>query len=131
MQRDSKDPDEEGRLIGLAQLPEISAELEEQYKAYLKVLGKLSPDLVSDKRKREDMYNAIVTEALTAKLSTYPTTIGRDQLLLGKSNLSARHHMAVTVRLGEKHLLEEGLSLISRSLDSNTDTSRNYKKVKK
>lgn len=130
MERDSKDPDEEGRLLQPAQLLEISAEFEEQYKAYYRALKKLSPDLTSDKRKREDIYKVIVAEALTTKLSLYPTTIEQDRLLLARTDISDRHRMAMQVRLGEKLLLEEGLSLISNSAEEDIDSEVITKKRK-
>ena len=130
MERNSSHPDDEGQLTGLVQFLEISAELEQQYKAYLEEIKDLSPGLFSDKRKREDMYNDIVGELLATKLSSYPTTIQEDLALLSRSALSARYRMAIQVRLGEKLLVEEGLNLIYGSPNDDNDASKSYKKLK-
>ena len=75
IERDSGDPDSEGQLTYSAQLREVSPELEEQVKAVFKGIKKQKPELFSEKRKRVDDYQAIVSKALTAKLGMYPTTM--------------------------------------------------------
>lgn len=112
IERDSGEPDSEGRLVYPAQLREISPELDEQLKTLLKALKKSRPEVFADKRKREDICNAAVLQALKAKLGQYPTTAQEDEALLKKEGLSKRNSMAVEVRLGEKILLQEGIDLI-------------------
>jgi len=77
-----------------------------------KGIKKQKPALFSEKRKRVDDYQAIVSKALTAKLGTYPTTMEEDETLLKGNDLAKRHRMAITVRLGEKRLLHEALALL-------------------
>ncbi|KAI4653274.1 hypothetical protein J4E93_001036 [Alternaria ventricosa] len=122
VERDSGDPDSEGQLTYSAQLREVSVELEEQVKAVFKGIKKQKPELFSEKRKRVDDYQAIVSKALTAKLGTYPTTMEEDETLLKRDDLAKRHRMAITVRLGEKRLLHEALALLQRGDTDNVAT---------
>ncbi|KAL2754768.1 hypothetical protein ACRALDRAFT_1057585 [Sodiomyces alcalophilus JCM 7366] len=131
IERDSGDPDSEGRLTETPVLREISSELDEQIKAFLKVLKKMNPGSIPDKRKRDDIRNAVVAKALHARLAQYPTTSQEDQALLARDDLAHRHRMAVQVRLGEKLLLQEAISLLpsqTQGLDSETGTQGASKK---
>jgi SET domain-containing protein 6 len=111
IERDSGEPDSEGRLTYPAELQEISQELDEQLKAFLKALKKSDPFIFADKRKRDEICNAATAQALTAKLEQYPTSVEEDEALLKQTNLAKRHRMAVEVRLGEKMLLREVIAL--------------------
>ncbi|KAF2823201.1 SET domain-containing protein RMS1 [Ophiobolus disseminans] len=115
IERDSGEPDGEGRLTYTAELREISPELEEQLKTFLKALKKARPDSFADKRKRGEICIAAITQALTAKLEQYPTSAQEDEALLKKGDLSKRHRMAIEVRLGEKKLLQEGVALMQQT----------------
>ncbi|KAF6824787.1 set domain protein [Colletotrichum plurivorum] len=110
LERDSGEPDSEGRLNTPAVVREISAELEEQLKAVLKAIKKANGDLIPDKRKRDEVYQAVVVKALQKILGQYPTSIQEDEALLASGNLAPRQKMAVEVRLGEKKLLREALA---------------------
>jgi SET domain-containing protein 6 len=79
VERDSGEPDSEGRLVYPAKLHEISPELDEQLKTLFKLLKKTKPDAFANKRKREDACNAAILQALTAKLGQYPTTAQEGQ----------------------------------------------------
>jgi SET domain-containing protein 6 len=83
----------------------------------LKALKKSNPGLIAEKRKREDIFNAVVTKALAAKLALYPTSINDDERLLKVGSLEKRHRMAIEVRLGEKRLLHEALALLQGGQD--------------
>ena len=108
IERDSGEPSSYGTLTHPAVLREISLELEEQLKTFLKLLKKRDA-----KRKRSDfVYNTILEKVLKARLAQYPTSIEHDQGLLSRDDLGKRHRMAVEVRLGEKHLLQEALALV-------------------
>jgi SET domain-containing protein 6 len=111
IERDSGEPDSEGRLTYPAELREISQELDEQLKAFVKALKKSDPSISADKRKRDGICNAATAQALTAKLEQYPTSVEEDEALLKQTNLAKRHRMAVEVRLGEKMLLREVIAL--------------------
>ena len=87
-----------------------------------KGIKKQKPELFSEKRKRVDDYQAIVSKALTAKLATYPTTMEEDETLLNNNDLAKRYRMAITVRLGEKRLLHEALALLQRDDADNVAT---------
>ena len=94
-----------------------------------KGIKKQKPELFSDKRKRVDDYQAIVSKALTAKLGTYPTTMEEDETLLKGDDLAKRHRMAIVVRLGEKRLLHEALTLLQRD-DADSVATQVGKKTK-
>lgn len=83
----------------------------------LKLLKQNYPKLVAEKRKRGDMFNTVVTKALTAKLAQYPTSMEEDEKLLESGNLEKRRRMAVEVRVGEKRLLQEALALLQGGQD--------------
>jgi len=89
-------------------------------KAIFKGIKKQKPELFSEKRKRVDDYQAIVSKARTAKLGTYPTSMEEDETLLKGGDLAKRHRMAITVRLGEKRLLHEALALLQRGDEEDT-----------
>jgi SET domain-containing protein 6 len=122
----------EGRLVYPATLREISPELDEQLKDFLKALKKSKPDAFADKRKREDICNAAISQALTTKLKQYPTSAQEDEALLKTEDLSRRHRMAIEVRLGEKILLQEAAALMQESAVANEEPSgeRAAKKAK-
>ncbi|KAF1842277.1 SET domain-containing protein RMS1 [Cucurbitaria berberidis CBS 394.84] len=121
IERDSGEPSSEGRLTYPAELLEISPVLEDQMTAVLKEIKKLRPGFIPDKRKRDEVYDTIITTALKAKFGQYPTTLEEDEALLQQGDLSKRHRMAVSVRLGEKHLLREGLALRSKGAGAPPD----------
>ncbi|OLN88998.1 Ribosomal lysine N-methyltransferase 4 [Colletotrichum chlorophyti] len=109
LERESGEPDSEGRLTTPAKVQEISAELDEQLKGVLKAIKKVKGDLIPDKRKRDEIYDRVVTLALQRLLAQYPTTAEEDEILLASGHLTPRQKMAVEVRLGEKRLLKEAL----------------------
>ncbi|KAG9189920.1 N-lysine methyltransferase SETD6 [Alternaria panax] len=112
IERDSGEPNSEGQLTYSAQLRAISPELEEQLKVVLKALKKHNPKHNPEKRKREDIFNTVITKALTAKMARYPTSIEEDNKLLKGNDLEKRRRMAIEVRLGEKKLLHEAIALL-------------------
>ncbi|KAL0780274.1 hypothetical protein CaCOL14_004758 [Colletotrichum acutatum] len=115
LERDSGEPDSEGRLSTPAKVQEVSAELEEQLKGILKLLKKMNADLIPDKRKRDEIYQHVVVSTLQKLLAQYPTTAEEDEGLLASSSLAPRQRMAVEVRLGEKRLLKEALQVVGTS----------------
>ncbi|TEA12438.1 Ribosomal lysine N-methyltransferase 4 [Colletotrichum sidae] len=112
LERDSGEPDSEGRLTAPAAVRELPAELEEQLKAVLKAIKKVKGDLIPDKRKRDEVYRAVVVASLQKVLGRYKTSIPDDEALLAGGGLPTRRRMAVEVRLGEKRLLKEVLDFL-------------------
>ncbi|KAH7073268.1 SET domain-containing protein RMS1 [Paraphoma chrysanthemicola] len=112
IERDSGDPDSEGRLTYEPKLREISTDLNEQLAGTLKALKRWKPDAFLGKRQRDEICNVIIKEALMAKLKQYPTTIQEDEGLLKGGGATKRQNMAIEVRLGEKLLLQEALALL-------------------
>lgn len=87
-------------------------ELEEELKEAVKAVKKHKPEVVADKKIRDVIVNAVITQVLSDKLEEYPTSIREDRALLKKSDIGIRHRMAVEVRLGEKILIEEALDML-------------------
>lgn len=116
IERDSGAPNEEGRLVESAKMDEFP-ELEEDLKDALKIVKKHKPELVTDKKKRDEIVNAVITRVLTDKLAGYSTSIRDDRALLKKPDLTNRHRMAIEVRLGEKVLLEEALAMLRARME--------------
>lgn len=96
-------------------------ELEEELKEALKLVKKQKPNLVTDKRKRDEIANAVLTQVLSEKLAEYPTSVQDDRELLEKKDLKSRHRMAIEVRLGEKVLLEEALAMLKERSAAQVD----------
>lgn len=111
-----------------AKISEVSLELEEQFDSYLKVLRKIQPNTLSDKRKRSQLFDSVLENVLLAKLASYPTSVEEDEQALTQAHLSTRRRMAVQVRLGEKRLLEEVLALIRSKACSKTITGESTQK---
>ncbi|CAI0648648.1 unnamed protein product [Colletotrichum noveboracense] len=109
LERESGEPDSEGQFRTVAEVREISAELEEQLKAVLKAIKKINGDLIPDKRKRDEVFHAVIVSTLQKILSQYPTSTQEDEALLSTGDLTTRQRMAIQVRLGEKKLLQEAL----------------------
>ncbi|KAI8258292.1 Ribosomal lysine N-methyltransferase 4 [Colletotrichum sp. SAR 10_98] len=109
LERESGEPDSEGQIRTVAEVREISAELEEQLKAVLKAIKKINGDLIPDKRKRDEVFHAVIVSTLQKILSQYPTSTQEDEALLSTGDLTTRQRMAIQVRLGEKKLLQEAL----------------------
>ncbi|PNY28969.1 Ribosomal lysine N-methyltransferase 4 [Tolypocladium capitatum] len=116
LERESGEPNFDGTFTGPASVAEIPADLQEQLKTFLKALQKIDGGLVPDKRKRDDLQRAILTDTILAIELRYTTSISADHGLL-QQTLSQRHRMAVQVRLGEKRLLEEAKVCLSVSAD--------------
>lgn len=111
IERDAGAPNEEGRLLDPPTLTEFP-ELEEELKDALKLVKKAHPKLVADKRKRDELSNAVLARVLAEKLAEYPTSVAQDRELLRKGDVKGRARMAVEVRLGEKVLLEEAIAMV-------------------
>jgi SET domain-containing protein 6 len=121
IERDSGEPDSEGRLVYDAKFGESSLELlNVQLKEFLRTLPKSH---LYDKRKRNHICHAAISQALTTKLAQYPTSAQEDEALLQTGDLSKRHHMAVEVRLGEKILLQEAIAFMQESVIANEEPS--------
>jgi SET domain-containing protein 6 len=132
IERDSGVPDEQGRLTYPAKLREVSQELEEQIKDFLKVAKRVNASLIPEKRKRDILCDTVIVEALEKKLAQYPTTVLEDVALLKKADLSKRYRMAIEVRLGEKRLLQEAIALVRSTGEeqSEEDEDRTAKRIK-
>ncbi|KAL6897728.1 UV-endonuclease UvdE domain-containing protein [Trichoderma evansii] len=113
LERESDEPNPDGTFANPAKFSEIPEDLREQLKSMLKAIRKVDPSCIVDKRKRDEIQHTVLIKALDAFTSQYPTTIIEDELLLSGSDLSERRKAAVTVRLGEKRLLQEARVYLS------------------
>lgn len=131
IERDSGAPNEEGRLVEEAKMNDFP-ELEEELKDALKVIKKHRPDVITHKKQRDGIVNAVIIAVLTNKLAEYPTSIREDRAMLKKSDITNRTRMAIEMRLGEKILLEEALTMLKARNDAGTEEGeqRPAKKMK-
>ncbi|KND92016.1 Ribosomal lysine N-methyltransferase 4, partial [Tolypocladium ophioglossoides CBS 100239] len=131
LERESGEPSSDRTFAGPASVAEIPADLHEQLKTFLKTLQKIEGGLIPDKRKRDDLQQAILADSILAIELQYTTSVSADHQIL-QQNLSRRHRMAVQVRLGEKRLLEEAKACLSVSGDDASDgPSEPSKKTKR
>lgn len=96
-------------------------DLQEQLKSFLKGIKKAQPENIPDKRKRDEIHQAVLTKTLEALAARYPTSISEDQILLNGQNLGQRARMATVVRLGEKKLLQEAIAASSEDVEMTMD----------
>ncbi|KAM4066374.1 SET domain-containing protein [Hirsutella rhossiliensis] len=115
LEREAGEPNSDGTLAGAASLNDMSAELQDQLRMFLKALQEIDDKLVQGKRSRQEALQLILLRSILTIESQYPTTIAEDELLLHRDGLGLRNRMAVRVRLGEKKLLEEAKGLLSIS----------------
>ncbi|PKK51727.1 hypothetical protein CI102_4258 [Trichoderma harzianum] len=113
LDRESNEPNPDGTFTGSARFSEIPEDLREQLKLLLKAIRKADPSSVVDKRKRDEIQHSVLFKALDALESQYPTTVLDDERILSGSGISERHRAAVTVRLGEKRLIQEAKLYLS------------------
>ncbi|KAK1253285.1 hypothetical protein MKX07_001362 [Trichoderma sp. CBMAI-0711] len=107
LERETEEPNPDGTLTGPARFSEIPEDLRDQLKSLLKAVRKAILSSVVDKRKRDEIQHNILIRALDALASRYPTSISEDERILSGSDISERRRAAVTVRLGEKRLIQE------------------------
>lgn len=131
LERDSGEPNSDGTFAGPASVAQIPADLQEQLKTFLKSLQKIDAGLIPDKRKRDDLQLAILTDSILAIEVRYSSSISADHQFL-QQDLSPRHRMAVQVRLGEKRLLEEAKVCLAVAADyASDDPSAPSKRTKR
>ncbi|KAM7200388.1 ribosomal lysine N-methyltransferase [Naviculisporaceae sp. PSN 640] len=122
LERQSEDPDSEGRVHGEAAFNALPEELSEQVKYVLKIVKKVAAgrdiEKLSDKDVRNEMYLDSVLKALKERLEQYATSVEEDEKLLNANNGESRRLlMAVWVRMGEKKLLREAQTWVAEKLE--------------
>lgn len=130
LERESGEPNAEGTFAAPARMIEMPGDLREQLKEFLKAIKKVQPDSISDKRKRDEVQQAVLSKTLQKLQSRYPTTMAQDLLLLQQSNVSERTRMAVRVRLGEKQLLQEAKAMSGPPADEASGEDMNSKRAR-
>ena len=115
LERASEEPNSDGTFAGPASVNGLPADLKDQLKGFVKLLQRMDPSLVPDKRKRDNALDSVIYAALRSVSSQYSTTIADDEHLLEQSDLSRRQRMAIRVRLGEKKLLQEVFAFVHGS----------------
>ena len=117
LDRDLDEPDARGEVHGEAALTSLPADLEEQITTFLKSVRKVSPESIPDKRKRDEIALAVMHRVFELRLAEYPTSESEDLALLRENRVSGREQMAVVVRMGEKRLLAEAISLAAAKIN--------------
>ncbi|ORY72104.1 SET domain-containing protein [Pseudomassariella vexata] len=112
--RDLEEPDSKGDINPEYELRALPADLEEQVKLFLNAVRKVARDTVPDKRKRDEISQFAILNALQARLKDYSTSEAEDMRLVPNTK---RQHMAMTVRIGEKRLLAEAIKLVRANID--------------
>ncbi|OTB01715.1 hypothetical protein M426DRAFT_323216 [Hypoxylon sp. CI-4A] len=116
VERDSGEPDSKGELQDGATVREIPTDLVDQIHTILKVIRKVSPDVIPDKAVRDEITLRAIHRALELRLAQYPTSQGEDFDLVSGNKVSGRQKMAVVVRWGEKALLQEAITFVHEKL---------------
>ncbi|KAL9060798.1 MAG: hypothetical protein Q9162_000502 [Coniocarpon cinnabarinum] len=78
-----------------------------------------------DESQQEDLHRQVdkaLNAVLTNRLSEYKTSAAEDRELLARGGLNRRQNMAVSVRLGEKQLLDEAISETNRTPENGVST---------
>ncbi|KAF9771541.1 hypothetical protein IL306_010804 [Fusarium sp. DS 682] len=116
LERETGEVNSDGTFAEPARFESMPEDLQEQLKTFLKSVKKAQPDAIPDKRKRDEIHQAVLAKTLEALLARYPTSIAEDETLL-KQGLNQRTRMAVVVRLGEKKLLQEAIAAFSGDVE--------------
>lgn len=110
LERETGEVNSDGTFAGPARFESMPEDLQEQLKTFLKGVKKAQADAIPDKRKRDEIHQAVLAKTLEALAARYPTSISQDESLLRANNLNQRARMATIVRVGEKKLLQEAIS---------------------
>ncbi|KAH7202310.1 UV-endonuclease UvdE-domain-containing protein [Fusarium oxysporum] len=120
LERETGEVNSDGTFAEPARFESMPEDLQEQLKTFLKGIKKAQPDAIPDKRKRDEIHQAVLAKTLEALVARYPTSISEDENLL-KQDLNQRTRMAIAVRLGEKKLLQEAIIASSRDVEMTMD----------
>ncbi|KAJ4251929.1 Ribosomal lysine N-methyltransferase 4 [Fusarium torreyae] len=121
LERETGEVNSDGTFAGPARFESMPEDLQEQLKTFLKGVKKAHPHAIPDKRKRDEIHQTVLAKSLEALASRYSTTSSEDELLLKDPGLHQRVRMAVTVRLGEKKLLQEAIDASSGDVEMTMD----------
>lgn len=122
LERDSGEPNSDGTFPGPATVTSMPEDLEERVKEFLKRISKVHPEAIADKRKRKTLSDSVLSQSLLKLESSYSTNIAQDHQLL-QNTPPGRQNMAITVRMGEKQLLQEAKALFESAGSNGTDQS--------
>jgi N-lysine methyltransferase SETD6 len=122
LERTSADPDASGQVPGYAVFDGLPEELAAQVKAFLMAAAKVDgtgrvADVVSDKSKRQEVYQDSVLKALKDREAQYVTTLEDDQKIQESGETVGRKGLALYVRMGEKALLREAQDWVQKELE--------------
>ncbi|KAF5580208.1 ribosomal n-lysine methyltransferase 4 [Fusarium pseudoanthophilum] len=120
LERETGEVKSDGTFAEPARFESMPEDLQEQLKTFLKGIKKAQPDAIPDKRKRDEIHQAVLAKTLEALVARYPTRISEDEALL-KQDLNQRTRMAIAVRLGEKKLLQEAINASSGDVEMTMD----------
>lgn len=103
------EPDSSGQVGGSAAEAtcKFPDELWDQTKSFLKNVKKISPEVLQDKTRRDEIMYSAVLRALERRASQYATTLEQDRAVSRGGHMDERVRMALDVRMGEKMLLSQ------------------------
>lgn len=130
LDRESGEPNPDGTFSTPAKVTEMPADLCEQLKEFLKAVKKVQPDSIPDKRKRDEVQQAVLLKTLQKLQRRYQTTFAEDMVVLRQTGISKRNWMALQVRLGEKQLLQEAKAIFEFSANETPDEESINKRVR-
>ncbi|KAF5668102.1 hypothetical protein FHETE_5368 [Fusarium heterosporum] len=130
LERETGEVNSDGTFAGSARFEGMPEDLQEQLKTFLKGVKKAQSDTIPDKRKRDEIHEAVLAKTLEALAARYPTSISEDESLLRGQNLNQRARMATIVRLGEKKLLQEAINSFSGDVEMMDEDSAPAKRTK-
>ncbi|KAI8959074.1 SET domain-containing protein [Daldinia sp. FL1419] len=110
IERESGEPNSNGELQDEPAFKDLPSDLVEQLHTVLKAIRKINPATIPDKTIRDQITSLVIHRALELRLAQYSTTQIYDLDLLSSNKVSGRQRMAVTVRWGEKVLLQEAIN---------------------
>ncbi|KAK3402645.1 hypothetical protein B0T20DRAFT_4499 [Sordaria brevicollis] len=124
LERQSEDPDSEGKVHGEAEFVGLPEELEEQVKTYLKAVKKVVgsgdravAEALGDKKARKEILMAGVRKALDERERQYTTSLEEDEKVLKAiegGRPTTRQQMAVWVRAGEQRIIREAREWVKK-----------------
>ena len=110
------EPDASGQMSASSHGVNLPDDLWDQIKSFLKSVKQIFPELVADKKKRDEVMYSAVLQALEARLSAYTTTLEHDRAISRSGPMEERLRMALDVRMGEKLLLSQATTTVKERL---------------
>ena len=126
LERDSGEPDETGQNNHAANFVGFPEELEVQvYQVIAPAVGIDVSKGRADKAQKARLRTAfleVMARAIQIRQGQYSTSVDQDDEMLRNAAVQGRLRMAVEIRVGEKHLLQEALAHVNESLEKSRES---------